>query len=123
MSNPSARHPFLDDLAEDVTLVSSILREPVHGRALVTAIVKAGGSQYRDQVPQFLGHIDDRTFFEYTVTLHSGVAATGLVSIQRDGTKAVTGLNITFSPLGAVLEMSAGVAQTLDGQFAPSLFL
>lgn len=116
-------HPFLDDLADDVTLISSILRAPVTGREQVQTVVHAGGTQYADQTPTFLGTLEGRTFFEYTAKLHSGLIATGLVGMRRNGDNKITELNITFSPLGAVLEMAAGVKAALSGQVASTLFI
>jgi hypothetical protein len=117
------RHPFLDDLAQHVTLASSILRRPVSGREQVLKIVKAGASLYLEQTPQFLGSVDGRTFFEYTVGLTGGGRAAGLVSIVRDAGGEVTDLNITFSPLGAVLALAAGVRERLSGECDADLFL
>jgi hypothetical protein len=104
------RHPFLDDLAEDVVLHSSILPAPVSGRAEVLRVVKAGGSLYRRQIPTFLGNIDGRGIFEYDVELTDGSTARGLVSMVRNGTGEVTHLHITFSPLGAVMAMAQALA-------------
>jgi hypothetical protein len=53
MTSGTQRHPFLEDLAENVTLISSILREPVTGRALVLKVVKSTASLYLDQRPHF----------------------------------------------------------------------
>ena len=113
--NSPNRHPFLDDLAEDVTLVSSVLRRSVAGRELVIKVVKAGGSQYVDQTPRFLGGVEGRTFFEYDVTLVTGEKAQGLVAIGRNDIGEVTDLNITFSPLGAVLSIAEGMRAILVG--------
>lgn len=116
-------HPFLDDLADDVTLISSILRGPVTGRAQVQTIVHAGGAQYATQEPTFLGTLNGRTFFEYSAELHSGLVATGLVGMRRNADNKITELNIAFSPLGAVVEMAEGVKASLSGQVAPGLFI
>ncbi|SFK52413.1 hypothetical protein SAMN03159338_4448 [Sphingomonas sp. NFR04] len=104
------RHPFLDDLAEDVVLHSSILPAPVSGRAEVLRVVKAGGSLYRRQIPTFLGNIEGRGIFEYDIELTDGSAARGLVSMVRNGSGEVTQLHITFSPQGAVLAMAQALA-------------
>lgn len=104
------RHPFLDDLADQVVLHTSILPAPVSGRAEVLRVVKAGGSLYRQQIPTFLGNIEGRGIFEYDVELTDGTTARGLVSMVRDASGAVTQLHITFSPLGAVLAMAQALA-------------
>ena len=117
------RHPFLDDLAEDVLLTSSVLRGPVAGRDRVTRIVKVGGSLYRSQTPTFLGTVEDHGLFEYDVELDGGVPASGLVSFRRDAAGAVTHLHIAFSPLGAVLSIAAALRDQLAGEFGTDLFL
>lgn len=109
MTEPQ-RHPFLDDLADDVVLHTSILPAPVSGRAEVLRVVKAGGSLYRRQTPTFLGNIEGRGIFEYDIELTDGTTARGLVSMVRNDSGEVTRLHITFSPLGAVLAMAQALA-------------
>ena len=110
MTTPQ-RHPFLDDLADNVVLHSSILPAPVSGRAAVLRVVKAGGSLYRRQIPTFLGNIEGRGIFEYDIELTDGTMARGLVSMVRNGTGDVTHLHIAFSPLGAVRAMAQALAE------------
>lgn len=105
------RHPFLDDLAEDVVLHSSILPGPVIGRAAVLRTVQSVARLYRRQTPSFLGNIEGRGVFEYDVELTDDTAASGLVSMVRNDRGDVTRLHITFSPLRAVL----AIAQALAG--------
>ena len=123
MTLPTQRHLFLDDLADNVTLVSSILRQPVAGRSAVRQVVKAAASLYLQQSPRFLGTVDGRTFFEYDVALAGGAIASGLVSIERNDNNEVSELHIAFSPLGAVLALAAGVQGLLSAEFAPALFI
>ncbi len=47
------RHPFLDDLAPDAELRSTVLREPVFGREKIKRLVAAVGSLYKSQTPTF----------------------------------------------------------------------
>jgi hypothetical protein len=122
MTTPQ-RHPFLDDLADDVLLTSSVLRATVAGRDPVTRIVKAGGSLYRRQTPTFLGTIGDHGLFEYDIELDGGVPASGLVSFRRSETGAVTHLHIAFSSLGAVLSIAAALRDQLAGELGEDLFL
>ncbi|WP_431258525.1 hypothetical protein ACQ86G_29195 [Roseateles chitinivorans] len=117
------RHPFLDDLAEDVILTSSILRGSVKGRRDVLKVVKAGAAQYAQQTPIVLGDVGDRSYFEYAVTLKDGTSGTGLVSIRRDGRRQVTSLEICFSPLQVVLSMAQGTRDLLADEFDVGLFV
>lgn len=123
MSSTAKRHPFLDDLSDDVVLVSSILRKPVVGRPLVLKVVKAAAQLYIAQTPRFLGSVDNRIFFEYEVRLADGVQASGFVSATKNETGEVVELNITFSPLGGVLALAAGLRQSLSEVLGPENFL
>lgn len=123
MTEEPQRHPFLDDLADDVVLVSSVLRRQVAGRDAVLKIVKSGASQYAKQTPVFLGDVGDRTYFEYAVTLRDGLEGTGLVSIRRNAGRAVIGLEIAFSPLAVVLSIAAGARDQLAAELGHDLFL
>lgn len=117
------RHPFLDDLDENVVLVSSILRSPVRGRDAVIKVVKAGAAQYLNQTPRFLDTLGDRSYFEYDAELKGGMIASGMVSMVRDAHGRVTQLHIAFSPLDAVQVMAQGVRERLGSEFEPSSVL
>lgn len=123
MSANTKRHPFLDDLAEHVVLISSVLRQPVAGRERVLAVVRAGASQYLSQTPRFLGEIGERSYFEYDVGLKDEVAGAGLVSIVRNAGGEVTSLHIAFSPPEAVLSIAAGVREQLEAELGKEMFL
>lgn len=123
MTTNTQRHPFLDDLTDDVVLVSSVLRRQVTGRDAVLKVVKAGAAQYAKQTPVFLGDLGDRTYFEYAVTLHDGLEGSGLVSIRRNAERKVIGLEIAFSPLAVVVSVAAGARDQLAGEFGADFFL
>ncbi|AJK50648.1 hypothetical protein [Burkholderia plantarii] len=123
MNESSSRHPFLDDLADDVVLESSVLRQAVRGRDVVLRIVKAGAAQYATQRPRFLGHVGERSYFEYDVRLQDGKPAAGLVSIVRNADARVTTLHIAFSPLDAVLSLAAGLRDRLAPELDERWFL
>ena len=93
------------------------------GRDRVTRIVKAGGSLYRRQTPNFLGMLEDRSLFEYEVELKDGESALGLVSFRKDDAGLVTHLHIAFSPLGAVLSIAAALRDQLADELGAELFL
>lgn len=123
MDESKKPHPFLDDLADHVVLLTSVLRQPVAGRDRVLKVVKAGASQYVTQTPLFLGSIGDRTYFEYKAALSGGEEATGLVSIVKNADGEVIELHIGFSPLGAILRIADGVQKQLAGELSSDSFL
>lgn len=116
MTSNAQRHPFLDDLADDVVLVSSVLARPVRGRDAVARAVAAGARQYASQTPVALEHAGARSYVEYEVTLHDGQRGEGMVSIRRGADGKVTGLHIAFSPLGVVRSIAEGVHAELAAQ-------
>jgi hypothetical protein len=122
MTAISQRHPFLEDLHEEVVLFTSILNLLVQGREQVLKVVKAGAQQYASQTPRFLDQVGRRAFFEYDVALVSGQTARGLVSIQRDDAAKVTELHITFSPLPAVRSLAGAMRRLLHGELDASFF-
>ncbi|WP_250470154.1 MULTISPECIES: hypothetical protein [unclassified Caballeronia] len=123
MAEQTKHHPFIEDLGDGVTLESSILRKTIRGKELVLKVVKAGATQYATQTPRFLGSMGERSFFEYDANLVDGRSAVGLVSILRNRAGEVTNLNITFSPLDAVLSIAAGVRDKLSHELGAELFL
>ncbi|MCQ8242240.1 hypothetical protein [Rhizosaccharibacter radicis] len=123
MTQTTTRHPFIEDLAEEVVLTSSVLRRTVSGREKVLRIVTTGGSLYRSNTPRFLGHVEDRGLLEYDVELDGGVHASGLVSFRRDENGKVTHLHIAFSPLDAVLTFSTSLRERLADELGTELFL
>lgn len=123
MSRLSERHPFLDDLTENVTLVSSVLRGEISGRENVLKVVKAGAAQYKRQTPTFLADVEDRRLFEYEIELEGGLIAQGMVSIVHDVDGGVIHLHIAFSPLDAVLKIAKGVRELISGDLHPDLLL
>lgn len=123
MTHNTQRHPFLDDLNEDVTLVSSVLRQELAGRDKVLKVIKAAGALYRGQTATFLGHADDRMFFQYDADLGNDLTASGMVSIIRDDNGGVSRLHIAFSPLGAVLTIAEGIKAVVSDDLDAGLFL
>jgi len=123
MQDKAKRHPFLDDLHEDVILVTSVLNRPVRGKTEVLKVVKAGAQQYASQTARLLDHVGQRSFFEYDATLTDGQVARGLVSIERNASGKVTELHIAFSPLAAVYSLADSVKQILRDEIDPGFFV
>lgn len=113
-TNPLSRHPFLDDLAEDVQLVTNALAAPVHGRDAVLAAVKAGATLYLSQTPTFLKRVDDtRSLFQYDAELEGGRTADCVVVIHWNARNQVSKLHIGFAPMDAALSFSTRLAERL----------
>ncbi len=118
------RHPFLEDLAADVVLITNVLKRPVTGRDKVLRIVKAGGAIYSSQKPTYLKKFDDkRSLFEYDADLVGGRTVHGVVVIDWNDDGTVSHLNIGFSPLTGALSFAVKLGEQLEGDFEEGLFL
>lgn len=124
MSNAhEERHPFLDDLTEDATLTSSVLRSPVVGRETIRKVVDAVGAFYVEQNPTFLGTIGSRTLLEYEAQLTNGKSlnATAVIDHNPDGT--VPRVSVRMGPVDAVVALANHLRSALTGQLPEELFL
>jgi len=112
-----SRHPFLDDLSENVVLISNAFDGTVQGRDAVLGIVKAGASIYLAQKPTFLKRVDEsRSLFQYDADLEGGRRAECVVVIHWNAENQVSKLHISFAPAGAAQSFSTRLAEKLDSQ-------
>ncbi len=124
MSDPAhTRHPFLDDLAPDAEMTSTILRRPVSGRENIKKLVGAVATVYKSQTPIFLETIGSRSFLQYEAELANGMPLTGVAVIERNADGGVQHVSVTFSPLGPALSLSGRLGAILDGDLGDALFL
>ncbi len=121
--NPGERHPFLDDLAEDAELTSTLMRRAVIGRENVKKLVTAVGTLYRSQTPLFLGSIENRTLLQYHAEMVNGKSIDGVAVIERDPSGTVQRVSVTFSPLDSALSLAARLAPQVENELGADLFL
>lgn len=111
----ATRHPFLEDLADDVVLITNVLPAPVEGREAVLRSVKAGASLYISQTPTFLKRVDEsRSLFQYDAELEGGRSAECVVVIHWNDNSQVSKLHVSFAPAGAAQSFSTRLAERLD---------
>jgi len=109
------RHPFLDDLADDVVLTTNALTDTVSGKEAVLRVVKAGSTVYARQTPTYHKKIDEsRTLFEYDAELVGGRTVHAAVIIDWNGEGKASKLFLTFAPLGGALAFALRVGEILD---------
>lgn len=107
------RHPFLEDLAEDVVLTTIILTEERRGRAEVLQVIKAAGSLYAAKGPSAPVRLPDgRMLIESTATLQGGRKLQAVVVAGWSGDE-VTLLSILFAPLGSALAFALRLGEVL----------
>lgn len=110
------RHPFLDDLADDVTLISNVLQGEVKGKNAVLATIKTGAQIYANQATTYLNRLSDgRTLIEYDAELVGGRQVHAVVVIDWNNDNKATKLNIGFAPLGGALAFSTRLGELLAG--------
>lgn len=124
MSNiQGERHPFLDDLAADAELTSSVLRGAVTGRDKIKLAVNTVGTFYTSQNPIFMESAGSRLFLEYEAVLTSGEKLNATVVVDRNQDGSVPRVSVRMSPLGAVLSLAKGLREALSDQLSEDLFL
>ena len=117
------RHPFLDDLANDAELISSVLRGPVVGRDEIRRVVDAVGTFYAKQTPTFMEIVGSRTLLEYEAILTSGERLNAAVIIDRDPGGFIPRVSVRMAPVDAVVSLAGHLKSALSGQLPEQLFL
>lgn len=113
-----SRHPFLEDLAEDVVLTTNTLNEKVVGKDSVLQVVATAGKIYISQTTTYLNKISDgRTLLEYDAEIVGGRSVHAVVVVDWNSAGKVSHLNIGFSPLGGALSFATQLGGLLpDGK-------
>ncbi len=117
------RHPFLDDLAPDAEMTSTVLRRPLSGSENIKRLVGAVGTFYKSQTPVFFESTGTRSFLQYDATLSNGMILRGTVVIERNLDGSVPRVSVTFSPLDSALSLAGRLGALLDGELGEGLFL
>jgi hypothetical protein len=117
------RHPFLDDLANDAELISSVLRGPVVGRDEIRRVVDAVGAFYGEQTPTFMEIVGSRTLLEYEAILTSGERLNAAVIIDREPDGSIPRVSVRMAPVDAVVSLAGHLKRALSGQLPKQLFL
>ena len=106
MNHPPKKHPFLDDLDDEVILETNLLDAPVVGKKDVLQVIKKTGGLYASQNP--VKHITDNAhdYFEYEAVLKSSETVFGIASIQKNQNGRVIKLRILFGPLNGATRLA-----------------
>jgi len=108
------RHPFLEDLADDVVLVSGIIPEKIKGKDAVIATIRLGGEIYASQTVTYLNRLsEDRTLMEYDAALVTGHEVHAVVVINWNSDNKVSKLNISFAPLDGALAFATRLGELI----------
>lgn len=104
----AARHPFLEDLSDGVTLLTNVLPNEVRGKNAVLTTIRTGAQIYARQTTTYQNHLSDgRSLIEYDAELIGGQHVHAVVLIDWDEARKVTRLNIGFAPLDGAIAFSS----------------
>ncbi len=110
----AGRHPFLDDLSENVVLTTNVMNENVVGKENVLRVVGAAGKIYKSQTTTYFEKLNDgKTLLEYDAAIVGGRTVHAVVVVDWNKQGAVSHLNIGFSPLGGALSFAAQLGELL----------
>lgn len=110
----AGRHPFLEDLADDVVMTSAVLNEQVFGKENVLKVVGAASKIYLNQRPTYMEKLPgNKTLLEYDADIVGGRTVHGVVVLDWNSAGLVSHLNIAFSPLGGALSFAIQLGQLL----------
>lgn len=94
---------WLNDLAEDAVLTSTVSKHPVIGRENIIRAVQAAGRAYISQQHGYEAQIDNRVLAEYDALLPGNVPIHGVVTITLTDDGRVSHVGVYHSPLEGVL--------------------
>lgn len=117
------RHPFLDDLADDAELISSVLRGPVVGRNEIRRVVEAVGIFYAEQTPTSLDVLGSKTLLDYKALLTSGEHLNAAVVVDRGPDGLIPRVSVRMAPVDAVVALATHLKTALAGELPEQLFL
>lgn len=114
--NKSAgRHPFLEDLADDVVMTTNVMNEKLIGKSNVLRAVGAASKIYLKQTPTYSNKLSDgRTLLEYDAEIVGGHLLHGTLVIDWNTNGTVSHLNLGFSPLDGALSFASQLENLLS---------
>lgn len=114
-STGAARHPFLEDLADDVVMTSNVTNKKVVGKENVLRMVGAATKIYLNQSPTYFNKtVDGRTLMEYDADIVGGRKVHGTIVLDWNPNGSVSHLSLGFTPLGAALSFAIQLGQLLS---------
>ncbi|KFE50692.1 hypothetical protein [Pseudomonas syringae] len=126
MSLPSApllSPPWLDELAPDAILISSVLNRSLRGRDSIIKVVQAVGGMYEAHSVIFRATFADRELLEYDALAFGGVAVHGVVILSKNPAGKISNVSVHHGPVEAVNKLSAALKQHLSAELGGDYFL
>lgn len=115
--------PWLNRLAPDATMISSVLVQPLHGREAIIKMVQAAGGLYEAHTVVFHSQFGDRELLEYDALAFGGMHVHGVLTLTRDAAGDIVDVGIHHGPIDAVNTLSAALRDRLVTDLGPEYFL
>jgi drug/metabolite transporter superfamily protein YnfA len=112
-SVPLLSPPWLDELAPNAILISSVLNRSLRGRDAIIKVVQAVGGMYEAHSVVFRATFADRELLEYDA-LAFGVAVHGVVILSRNTEGEIFNVGVHHGPVEAVNKLSAALKERLS---------
>lgn len=122
-STPSLTPPWLNQLAPDAIMISSVLERTVVGRDAIIKVIQAAGGLYEAHSVVFSASFGNRDLFEYDAQAFGNVAVHGMVTLTRSVAGAIIAVGVHHSPLGAVNKLSSALKEQLGTELGAEYFL
>jgi drug/metabolite transporter superfamily protein YnfA len=114
---------WLNELAPNATLISSVLNRPLQSRDAVIKVIQAVGGLYEAHAVVFQAPVGDRILLEYDALAFGGVAVHGVVMLSRNPAGEISEVSVHHSPLEAVSKISAALRERLSAELGVDYFL
>jgi hypothetical protein len=122
-STPSLTPSWLNQLAADAIMISSVLERTVVGRDAIIKVIQAAGGLYEAHAVVFSASFGDRELFEYDALAFGGVAVHGVVTLTRSAVGEIIAVGVHHGPLSAVNKLSSALKDILATELGESYFL
>lgn len=122
-STPLLSPAWLDQLAPDAILISSVLNRSLRGRDSIIKVVQAVGGMYEAHLVVFHATFSDRELIEYDALILGGVAVHGVVLLSRNAAGEILNVGVHHGPVEAVNKLSAALKERLFDEFGGEYFL
>ncbi len=120
---PSLSPPWLDQLAPNAILISSVLNRTLQGRDSIIKVVQAVGGLYEAHSVVFQATLGDRELIEYGALAFGGVAVHGVVILSKNPAGEIFNVGVHHGPVEAVNKLSAALKERLSGELDAEYFL
>lgn len=114
---------WLNQLAPDATMNSSVLRRSLHGREAIIKVVQAAGGLYESHTVVFNASFANRELLEYDAFAFGGLPVHGVLTLTKNTSGEIVDVGIHHGPLNAVNRLSAALSEILGPDLGAEYFL